>query len=140
MKKYLILFLIIFSGCVDNELKDKAQQKANLLMDNLHTEEAGKYFPEKHFPREEVKRISFEMNGYCDYSNRVGGFIDYNYESAAGTDKVIFFYEYFLKCDSLRFILKYDLQPDPELIWFGTEDLEIENPLIINRSNKLLGN
>lgn len=103
----------------------------------LHTEKAYTFFSDKFFSRQQIELISLDLREKCDYENRSGKFVDYYYESTPGTDKVSFIYEYFLKCDSLRFILKYDLKPEPELIWFRLEGIEAENAMIINKANQL---
>jgi hypothetical protein len=123
--------------CVDNELKEKAHKKADQVILDLHTEKAYTFFSDKFFSREHIELISRDLREKCDYENRSGKFVDYYYESMPGTDKVSFIYEYFLKCDSLRFILKYDLKPEPELIWFKLEGIGIKNPMIIDKTKQL---
>lgn len=133
----IISLVLVCLSCTDNELKEKAHKKADEVILDLHTEKAYTFFSDKFFSREQIELISLDLREKCNYENRSGKFVDYYYESMPGTDKVSFIYEYFLKCDSLRFILKYDLKSEPELIWFKLEGIEVENPMIIDKTKQL---
>ena len=142
MKSYKIVLLIITLyiqlSCTDNDLKNVARQKSDTLINNIGKTDAIKYFSEKYFSRDELVPILNDLGFNCDFEHRKGKFVDYFYESTPGPDKVNFIYEYYLQCDSLRFILGYKLENDPELIWFKIEPIEIENKMIIDKSKQLL--
>ncbi len=134
----ILIFCTCIFGCTDSELKEKAFLQANEVIENLDSIKSYAYFPKKYFSKEQIESISLDLRERCDYKNGVGKFVDYYYESMPSTDKVSFIYEYFLECDSIRFILKYDLKPEPELILFHFEGIEVENPIIIDKSKQLL--
>ncbi|MGB5287448.1 MAG: hypothetical protein WBN42_03090, partial [Ignavibacteriaceae bacterium] len=50
-----------------------------------------------------------------------------------------FIYEYYLKCDSVRVILVFDMEKEsPELIAFNMEPIENKNKYIVNPENQLI--
>lgn len=64
---------------------------------------------------------------------RDGKFVDFfSMKNVGGTDQTAYIYEYYLKCDSLRFIFTYDMDKDkPVLNRFDIEPLEQPNQMII---------
>lgn len=136
----LLLFaMMLFGGCVDEGLREKAFEESKNAINNLDKDDAYRFFSKESFSKEEVESVAQQLR-YCDYQNRKGKFVDYHYERVLGSksDKVSFIYEYFLKCDSLRFILTYELKEDPELVWFGVEAIENKNPMITDSTKSLL--
>lgn len=136
----LLLFaMMLFGSCVDEGLRTKAFEESEKAIDNLDKDDAYRFFSKKYFSKEQVESVSQQLRN-CDYQNRKGKFVDYAYERVLGSksDKVSFIYEYFLRCDSLRFIMTYELKEDPELVWFGVEAIENRNPMITDTTKSLL--
>lgn len=137
-----VLFILSFvvTNCVNERLKNEAFDHANNVINGLDSPTAYDFFPEEDFPEDYMRVILFELREKCEYKKRTGKFVDDFYERALGhdLDKVTFIYEYFLKCDSVRFILKYELDKEPRLIKFRIEPIESENPMILNKSKQLI--
>ena len=111
-----------------------AQKDADNIISNLNTTRVLNQFPSKNFPnRAQLQNVVSELDLKCDWKNRDGKFVDfYTMKNVGGTNQVAFIYEYYLKCDSLRFILTYNLFADnAELSRFDIQPLEVENPMII---------
>lgn len=140
-KPYVFFILILpslFLGCVNTDLKEEARIKSDEIIKHLADTSSYAYFPRKHFPRDQMIATLHDLRVNCDYENRKGRFIDYFYESKPGADRVSFIYEYYLNCDSIRFILGFKLDAEPELVWFKLEPIEVENKMIIYKSKQLM--
>lgn len=73
----------------------------------------------------------------CDFVNRKGVFIYEYLQENYYNKKVSFVFEYFLKCDSIRFIITYKLGKEIELFEFNLEPIEKENPMITKPEKRL---
>ena len=83
---------------------------------SLVPEDILEMFPIKNFPKFQINQF---LNGIldCGYNPNQGKFIDYIYKSGVGSkDKVALIYHYRLNCDSIRLILNYNIQDNPELV------------------------
>jgi hypothetical protein len=111
-------------------------------MKNLDKQEVLTHFPPASFPgksMEVMKLMVSETGPKCDWPSRNGKFVDFCTISDNGKDRIAYIYEYFLKCDSLRFIMLYDLEPkEPVLVNFQVEPLEKPNSMIIFPEKQLL--
>ena len=111
---------------------NKAQELADSVIENLDTESVYSKFPEKYFPKEQIQPILGGIKQNCDWKNRDGKFVDFfSHKNIGGIDQTAFIYEYYLKCDSLRFILSVNMENEPELMGFNIEPLENENQMIL---------
>lgn len=135
-------FAVLFTSCDFREKMakhNKAQKQSDYIMDNLIKSEVFKEFPVKYFTKEKTETLLGEIKANCDWSNRKGKFVDYFTMNNNGKNRTAYIYEYFLKCDSLRFILIYDMeQKDPELFQFNIEPIEEPSQMIIDPSKQLL--
>ncbi len=112
---------------------------ADYIINNLDNIKIQDQFTEPEFKKEQIYKLIEKINNSCDWQNRKGHFVDYTTISTNGQFDVAFIYEYFLKCDSLRFILIYNLDSDdPKLIKFGIEPLSKQSPLVIHKERQLL--
>lgn len=146
--KYLqrIIFLSattgLLTGCnVKEKLEkmDKAKADSEFIMNNLNKPDIIDRFPEKYFPKQQVRPFIDTLIRHCDFDNKKGKFVDFFTMSINGASKTAYIYEYILNCDSLRFIYVYDFDTkEPELQNFKIEGLEIENKMIIDPSKQLL--
>jgi len=110
----------------------KAQAIADRVIENLVSENVYKEFPEKYFPKEQLEPFIGEIRQNCDWENRDGKFVDFfSQKNIGGIDQTAFIYEYYLNCDSLRFILSVNMENEPELMGFNIEPLENKNPMIL---------
>jgi len=117
-----------------------AQKDADDIISNLDKTYILNQFPPKNFPnRAQLQNVVSELDLKCDWKNRDGNFVDfYTMKNVGGTNQVAFIYEYYLKCDSLRFILTYNLFADnAELSRFDIKPLEVENSMIIYPEKQL---
>ena len=121
------------------EKHNKAQSIADNIIENLEDPSIYDKFPEKYFPREQLSPLINYLTKDCDWENRDGKFVDFATIGSIGAVKQTgFIYEYYLNCDSLRFILMFNMEPDnPELKGFKVEPLEKENKLIVDPSKQL---
>lgn len=137
MKKalFIISFIIMLIGFViwrKYEKQQKAQAIADSIIENLVKDEVYGEFPEKYFSKEQMKPFLGQLKENCDWENRDGKFVDFcSQMTVGGIDQTAFIYEYYLKCDSLRFILSVNMESEPELMGFNIEPLEKPNPLIL---------
>jgi len=130
----LVVGLLFYFGNKKLERNKLAEQNANYIIDNLDKDEVLKEFPEANFKdREQLKNILGGIRQNCEWKNRDGKFVDfYTMNDVGGINSTAFIYEYYLKCDSLRFILIYNIDKDkPELFKMNIEPLETENKMII---------
>ena len=111
---------------------NKAQELANSVIENLDSDAVYSKFPEKYFPKEQIQPIIGGIKQNCDWKNRDGKFVDFfSQKNVGGIDQTAYIYEYYLKCDSLRFVLSINMENEPELMGFHIEPLENENKMIL---------
>jgi hypothetical protein len=144
MKKLTLTFLILtlLYGCDfkrSMEKHNKAKKLADNIIEKLDDPSIYNEFPEKYFPIEQLKPILDDLIPNCDWKNRDVKFVDFvTIETIGGVDQTGFIYEYYLSCDSLRFILMFNMETEnPELRGLLVEPLEKENKLIIYPSKQL---
>lgn len=139
----LILFLITVSiscGLKDKiEKQNKAKGKADFIMQNLGKADMTDQFPEKYFPRSQLKLFLDRFTKNCDFSSKRGKYVDFFLMQVNGKSRTAFIYEYILNCDSLRFIYIYDIDTsEPELYHLEIEGIEQKNRMIIDPTKQLL--
>jgi hypothetical protein len=130
----LVVGILFYFGNKKLERNKLAEQNANFIIENLDKEEVLKEFPEINFKdRQQLKNLLGGIKENCEWNNRDGKFVDYfTMKDIGGINSTAFIYEYYLKCDSLRFILIYNVDKDkPELFKMNIEPLETENKMII---------
>lgn len=138
----IIISIVILLMMANKNAKqiEFAQKNADDIISNLDKTDILNQFPPKNFPnRAQLQNVVSELDLKCDWKNRDGKFVDfYTMKNVGGTNQVAFIYEYYLKCDSLRFILTYNLLADnAELSRFDIQPLEVENPMIIYPEKQL---
>ena len=130
----IIIGIIYFKGRGKLEKNKLAEVNANFIIENLDKEIVFKEFPEKNFPnKEQLRNVIGGIAKNCDWKNRDGKFVDFcTMKDIGGINSTAYIYEYYLKCDSLRFILIYNIDNDkPELFKMHIEPLEKGNSMII---------
>jgi hypothetical protein len=121
------------------EKHNKAKENADFIMANLNSPTIIEHFPEKYFPREQTRPFLDTLTKRCDFTSKLGRYVDFFSMNINGKNQTAYIYEYILNCDSLRFIYIYDLeQKDPELFNFRIEGLEQENKMIIDPKKQIL--
>jgi len=142
MKLGFLGIIVFLFGCSLKdkiEKQNKAKTNADFIMENLNNRDVINQFPGKYFPANQIKPVLDALNKNCDLDSKRGKFVDFFTMMSNGKSQVAFIYEYFLKCDSLRFIYVYDLETkDPVLYRFNIEPLEKKNDMIIDPSKQLL--
>lgn len=129
-----IVGLLFYFGNKKLEKNKLAEQNANYIIKNLDEDEVLKEFPETNFKdKEQLKNILDGIKQNCEWKNRDGKFVDFfTMKDVGGINSTAFIYEYYLKCDSLRFVLIYNIDKDkPELFNMNIEPLETDNSMII---------
>jgi len=141
----LLACTVLLAGCGTQEKLEKiakAEKDAAFIMANLDKEAVLAHFPAASFPANQVgtlKAIVADAGTKCDWQGKRGKFVDFCTISENGNDGIAYIYEYFLKCDSLRFVMLYNLEPkEPQLVKFLVEPLEKPNSLIIYPEKQLL--
>ena len=110
MKIIFLILIVVFIGCKDK--KDNraiAKAKADSLLEAIAKGEATILFPEKYFPKSQTVSLMKALKDTCDFSNRRGGFINtFSQKNLAENKETInLVYEYYLKCDYIRFTITY---------------------------------
>lgn len=128
----LIGGLLGYSGWQKMQKLNKAQALTDQIIENLDQKTVYEKFPPKYFPQEQLEPILGGIRQNCDWKKRDGKFVDFfNQTNIGGINQTAFIYEYYMKCDSLRFILSVNMEDEPELMGFNIEPIEKENPLIL---------
>lgn len=128
----LLIGIIGFIGWRKMQKFNLLQEQANYIMENLDNPNIGEKFPAKYFPKEQLDPIISGIRQNCDWKNKDGKFVDFfTSKNIGGVDQTAFIYEYYLKCDSLRFILSFNVEDEPELMGFNVEPIETENKMIL---------
>ena len=137
----LIVGLLFYFGNKKMEKNILAKKNANYIIENLDKDEVFKEFPESNVKdREQLKNLLGGIKENCEWKNRDGKFVDFfTMKDIGGINSTAFIYEYYLKCDSLRFILIYNVDKDnPELFKMNIEPIETENKMIIFPEKQLI--
>lgn len=138
----LTLMLVLLNSCYVKEKMqklDRGKADADFIMSNLSKPEVIERFPEKYFLHEHVKPFIDTLAAHCEFDKKEGKFVDFFTMLKNGKSSTAYICEYFLNCDSLRFIYVYDFETaEPELMNFKVEDLEQPNPMIIYPEKSLL--
>lgn len=111
-----------------------AQQNADFIIQNLDKSDVINDFPDNNFPdKSQIQNLVEGILQNCDWQNKDGKFVDFfTMKNIGGIDQTAYIYEYYLKCDSLRFILTYDMDKEkPELLRFDIQPLEEPNEMIL---------
>ena len=111
-----------------------AHQNADNIIENLDNPNVLKEFPEKNFPdKTQLRNLISGISKNCNWKQRDGKFVDFfTMKNIGGTDQTAYIYEYYLKCDSLRFVFTYNMDNEkPELARFDMQPLEEPNNMII---------
>lgn len=130
----LIVGLLFYFGNKKVERNNLAEKNANYIIENLDDDIVLKEFPENNFKdRDQLRKTLTDIAQKCDWENRDGKFVDFfTMKDIEGINSTAFIYEYYLKCDSLRFILIYNVDKDkPELFKMNIEPIEKENQMIL---------
>ncbi|PJR03170.1 hypothetical protein [Avrilella dinanensis] len=145
MKKNILAIIgltLLFTSCNIKgkmEKHNKAQKESDYIMENLTSSEILNRFPEKYFPKDQTEQLFEDIKTNCDWENKEGKFVDFFTMNNNGKNSTAYIYEYFLKCDSLRFVLIYDMdQEEPELFRLNIEPIEQPSQMIIDPSKQLI--
>jgi hypothetical protein len=129
---FLIVGAIGYYGWRNMQKLNLAHDKADYIMANLDNQNISDKFPVKYFPKNKLDPILLGIREKCDWKNKDGKFVDFfTQKNVGGVSQNAFIYEYYLKCDSLRFILSFNTEKDPELMGFRFEPLETKNPMVL---------
>lgn len=122
----VLLVVTTLDGCVNTELRDRARRKSDYVVRNLHSDSVYTFFSESYFAKTDIVNLASQLKANCEYEKQQSHFLGDFYERdlASNFDKVSFVYDVFLKCDSLRITLKFELHPDPKIIGFKMDPVE----------------
>lgn len=128
----LVVAVIAINMWLSNAKYERAKKSADYIIENLDKEDVHNSFPPEYFPKEQIKPFLGGVREKCDWKNRDGKFVDFfALKNKNEPDQTAFIYEFHLDCDSLRFILTYQMIEQPKLMGFKYEPLENHNPLIL---------
>lgn len=133
MSKRVIILVLLFLTSCGADREERARLMSDELIKNLANKGSESYFDTAFFNREQMTGILKSVREKCDYKNREGGFINAFTRRSLGTKEsnVFFLYEFHLSCDSVRFVLNYQLSDPPKLVGFKVEPTETKNFMII---------
>lgn len=118
---------------------DAGRKNADSIMDLMDNDAVLKMFPEKYFKPNQISTIIQPLRESCDWQKRRGKFVDFYMLNNGEEHDLAYIYEYFLDCDSLRFVLVYNTDgTKPELYSMKIEPLETENPLLVDPRKSIL--
>ncbi len=142
-KKIILAIAVSFliGGCgVNTKARKLAKEKCDTLLDAIGDGKANDLFPTKYFPPEQTVTLMDDLKINCDFKKRKGNFINDYYEKIIGGDnKIILIYEFYLKCDTVRFLISY-LEKDNhelELNGFKMEPVNKPNNMILRKDRQL---
>jgi hypothetical protein len=136
MKKvvFALMFCLFILGCTNIKKRQLARQMADKLLVEIGEGTAENEFPEQYFSPRAKSVIQTVLKDKCDFQHRQQRFINDWYETkAGGVDRVSFLYACYLKCDSMRIIVTYDLGEKIVLTDFKGQRLSESNPMVINK-------
>jgi hypothetical protein len=90
--------------------------------------------------RDQTVSLMSKLKNNCDFKNRKGNFInDFYQKIIGGGNKIILIYEFYMKCDTIRFLISYieDNNSKLELNGFKMEPVEKPNNMIIRKERQL---
>jgi hypothetical protein len=136
MSKYKTVLLLFFFAACSSVGEERARLMSDELIKNLGQESSENYFEAAYFNKQQMAVILKGVREKCDYENRKGGFVNsFRKEgfSTSGPRKtnIFFIYEFYLSCDSVRFVLNYESSKVTKLVGFKVEPIETKNPMII---------
>ena len=139
IRQFLMLSacVIMLAGCDNDNQISQAKIKADKLLNDISLGKAYNAFPEKYFPTNQTKALMDELKDKCDFVNRKGIFINEYLQESSNGNSISFIYEYYLKCDNIRFIITYKLGKEIELFKFNLEPIEKDNPMITKPERRL---
>ncbi len=142
MKSYVLIVipLLVISCSLKDKLDkhEKARANSSFIMENFNKESITSEFSEKYFPKEQTVKLLNDFRQNCNWENRKGKFVDFTTMLNDGKNNVAYVYEYLLSCDSLRFILIYDIdQEEPELFNLKIEPIEKKSQFIVYPEKQL---
>jgi hypothetical protein len=139
MRRYPgIILLLVFSLACRRSHTGVTKEKVDALLEKIGQGTAANEFQEEYFPRAQTTVMMHQMKEYCDFKDRRGNFINDFYEKTGkGYDLDNFIYEFYLKCDSIRFIITYKITDTAELMGFKLEKISKDNPMIIKPERRL---
>lgn len=130
----IILVFVCFSCGKKNDITAKAKEEADNLWREVQDGDASNKFSEKYFPKAQTEAILYDLKNKCDFKNRKGGFVGSRHVKDLKTSREIvqLGYEYYMKCDSVRFIMSYVVsEGQPELVELKLEPVEKVNSMLI---------
>lgn len=133
----LSIFIFMLFGCDNNNQIGEAKIKADKLLNDISLGKAYDAFPEKYFPVNQTHALMDELKGKCDFANKKGTFINEYLQETPNGKRISFIYEYYLKCDNIRFIITYKLGKEIELFEFNLEPIEKDNAMIKKLEKRL---
>lgn len=129
-----IIIAIVSLGCKNLDKHMMAQKDADYIINNLDKKFVIERFPSQNFQdKQTLENILTGIREHCEWKHRNGKFVDFcRIKNLNGGDATAYIYEFYMKCDSIRFILFYDMdKKEPELYHFNIEPIEFENKLIL---------
>ncbi|QOW09869.1 hypothetical protein Q73A0000_05575 [Kaistella flava (ex Peng et al. 2021)] len=136
----IIIGIVFFIANGKMKKSNLAKQNADNIIENLDNQNILKEFPDKNFPdKAQIQNLISGISQNCDWKKKDGKFVDFfTMKNIGGVDQTAYIYEYYLKCDSLRFILTYNMDKEkPELSRFDIQPLEEPNEMIIYPEKQL---
>lgn len=136
-----VIIVCLINGCGRNSDEMKlAKEKGDMLLDAIGNGTANEMFPVKYFPKDQTVSLMSELRNNCDFKNRKGNFVNDFYQKViGGNNKIILIYEFYLKCDTIRFLISYrgENNRELELNGFKMESVRIPNNMVIRKDREL---
>jgi hypothetical protein len=137
----MLVVIAVLNGCGRNPNEMKlAKEKSDILLDAIGNGTANEMFPVKYFPKHQTASLMSELRNNCDFKNRKGNFINDFYQKVAGSDdEITLIYEFYLECDTARFLITYLDKNNNELELYGfkIEPVEKANKMILRKDREL---
>ncbi len=134
----ILFFVLLISSCMNSAQIEEAKLMSDDLLNSIATGEIDGLFPTDRFPENQTETLMNSLRFECDFINRKGHFVNDFYSSEFESKRASFLYEYYLKCDSVRIIITYDLGDQIKLYEFRIEGVEKENFMILKPENSFM--
>ena len=131
----IAFFAFMQASCYRNAANLK--EKADKILGDIGNGTAQNDFPEKYFPKSQTVLLMGQLQNYCDFKNRRGNFINDFRGTNNGIGEISYLYEFYLKCDTVRFIFTFILDGTNDLYKMRLESVKKDNPMILHPERRL---
>jgi len=127
-KYYFILSIgILLFSCTNDSQKKYAINHSAMIMQDLNKKDIFKYFPQDHFPPQEIRNLISSILDTCNWGTKKGGLSLVQHLQTLKSEEFRLTYDYQLNCGHLQFQFEYNINKDtPVFHYFFVRQLPIK--------------